>query len=164
VLFLFIMLINAALNLLLSAAARRADMRLKSLSNDEKHTIHDEAVMWFTRGYLCADIVLILYICIRGPNISWHLLSTSPSYLSDSIGILPDILSTCISSSRLCHRSAARVGAAIYLTEYAGKPAGGRYRIRRETLSGIPSIIYGLVGMLLFCEFFSLKPRLWPGR
>ena len=96
---------------------------------------------------------MIGYVLIKGiPNVSWTLLTTERSYLQDTIGILPDILNTVyIVIATLLLVLPLGVGAAVYLTEYAGK---GRLvaliEYAAETLSGIPSIIYGLVGMLLF--------------
>lgn len=98
-------------------------------------------------------LFLLVYVLVRGlPHITWELLSTSPSYLTGRIGILPDILNTVyIAVATLCIVLLLGVGAAIYLTEYAtNKKLVGIIEYAAETLSGIPSIIYGLVGMLLF--------------
>ncbi len=98
-------------------------------------------------------LFLLVYVLVRGlPHITWELLSTSPSYLTGRIGILPDILNTVyIVVATLCIVLLLGVGAAIYLTEYAtNKKLVGIIEYAAETLSGIPSIIYGLVGMLLF--------------
>ena len=106
------------------------------------------------------------YVLYRGvPNISWKLVSTSPSYLDDNIGILPDILNTLyIVIATLVIVLPLGVGAAIYLTEYAtNKKIVGMIEYAAETLSGIPSIIYGLVGMLFFCQFLSLQTSLLAG-
>ena len=101
----------------------------------------------------CALVLfLIVYILYKGlPNITWELLSTSPSYLSGTIGILPDILNTVyLVLATLVFVLPLGVGAAIYLTEYAkNKRIVAIIEYAAETLSGIPSIIYGLVGMLL---------------
>ena len=109
---------------------------------------------------LTGALVLFLmgYVLIKGlPNITWELLSTKPSYLSDRIGILPDILNTLyIVLATLVVVLPLGVGAAIYLTEYANnKRIVGIIEYAAETLSGIPSIIYGLVGMLLFSNTFG---------
>ena len=107
-----------------------------------------------------------LYIgLMKFPNISWKLVSTSPSYLDDNIGILPDILNTLyIVIATLVIVLPLGVGAAIYLTEYAtNKKIVGMIEYAAETLSGIPSIIYGLVGMLFFCQFLSLQTSLLAG-
>jgi phosphate transport system permease protein len=109
---------------------------------------------------------LIGYVLYRGlPNISWKLVSTSPSYLDDNIGILPDILNTLyIVIATLVVVLPLGVGAAIYLTEYASnKRIVGMIEYAAETLSGIPSIIYGLVGMLFFCQFLKLQTSLLAG-
>ena len=109
---------------------------------------------------LTAALVLFLmgYVLINGiPNISWELLSTKPSYLTERIGILPDILNTLyIVLATLVIVLPLGVGAAIYLTEYAkNKKLVAMIEYAAETLSGIPSIIYGLVGMLLFSNNFG---------
>ena len=109
---------------------------------------------------LTAALVLFLmgYVLINGiPNISWELLSTKPSYLTERIGILPDILNTVyIVLATLVIVLPLGVGAAIYLTEYAkNKKLVAMIEYAAETLSGIPSIIYGLVGMLLFSNNFG---------
>ena len=109
---------------------------------------------------LTAALVLFLmgYVLINGiPNITWELLSTKPSYLTERIGILPDILNTVyIVLATLVIVLPLGVGAAIYLTEYAkNKKLVAMIEYAAETLSGIPSIIYGLVGMLLFSNNFG---------
>ena len=111
-------------------------------------------------------LFMIIYVLANGlPNVTWNLLSTSPSYLSDSIGILPDILNTIyIIIATLIVVLPLGVGAAIYLNEYAtNKKLVSAIEYATETLSGIPSIIYGLVGMLLFCEFLGFKTSLLAG-
>lgn len=109
---------------------------------------------------LTAALVLFLfgYVLINGiPNITWEFLSTKPSYLTGRIGILPDILNTVyIVLATLIVVLPLGVGAAIYLTEYAkNKKIAAMIEYAAETLSGIPSIIYGLVGMLLFSNNFA---------
>lgn len=112
------------------------------------------SLMWLCTGITAALVIfLLVYVLIQGiPNISWELLSTSPSYLSDRIGILPDILNTVyIVLATLVIIIPLGVGAAVYLTEYASnKKLVAVIEYAAETLSGIPSIIYGLVGMLIF--------------
>ena len=109
---------------------------------------------------LTVSLVLFLmgYVLVKGlPNISWELLSTKPSYITERIGILPDILNTVyIVLATLVIVLPLGVGAAIYLTEYAkNKKIVSIIEYAAETLSGIPSIIYGLVGMLLFSNNFG---------
>ncbi len=115
----------------------------------------------------CALVLfLIAYVFIKGiPNITWELLSTKPSYLKGTIGILPDILNTVyIVLATLIIVLPLGVGAAIYLNEYAGsKRMVGIIEYAAETLSGIPSIIYGLVGMLFFCQFLNMQTSLLAG-
>ena len=124
-------------------------------------------LMWISTG-LTALLVLFLigYVFIKGlPNISFELLTTSPSYLADRIGILPDILNTIyIVLATLLIVLPLGVGAAIYLTEYAAnKKLVTVIEYAAETLSGIPSIIYGMVGMLFFCQFLNMKTSLLAG-
>ena len=118
-----------------------------------------KAAMIVCTALTVALVLFILgYVLINGiPNISWKLLSTKPSYLTDSIGILPDILNTVyIVIATIIIVLPLGVGAAIYLNEYAkNKKLVGVIEYAAETLSGIPSIIYGLVGMLLFSNNFG---------
>lgn len=113
-----------------------------------------KGLMYLSTGLTAALVVFLLtYVLCKGiPNISWQLLSTSPSYLTGRIGILPDILNTVyIVLATLLIVLPLGVGAAIYLTEYASnRKVVAIIEYAAETLSGIPSIIYGLVGMLLF--------------
>lgn len=104
---------------------------------------------------LTAALVLfmIIYVAFKGlPHISWTFLTTGVSYLNDRIGILPNILNTIyVIFSTLLLVLPLGVGAAIYLNEYASNQRiVSIIEYAAETLSGIPSIIYGLVGMLLF--------------
>lgn len=102
---------------------------------------------------------LLVYVLVKGiPNISWKFLTTKPTYLNGrSIGILPDILNTLyMVLATLVVVLPLGVGAAIYLTEYAkNKKVVKIIEYAAETLSGIPSIIYGLVGMLIFSNNFG---------
>ena len=103
-------------------------------------------------------LFLVAYVLIRGvPNLSWAFVSTKPSYLSDTIGILPDILNTVyIVIATLLIVIPLGVGAAVYLTEYASnKKLVSVIEYAAEALSGISSIIYGLVGMLMFSNNFG---------
>ena len=126
-----------------------------------------KAAMYISTGLTAALVIfLVAYVFIKGiPHISWELLSTKPSYISGNIGILPDILNTLyIVLATLILVIPLGVGAAIYLTEYAkNKKLVGMIEYAAETLSGIPSIIYGLVGMLFFCQFLGFKTSLLAG-
>ena len=125
-------------------------------------------VLMYLAAAITAALVLflIIYVLYKGiPNISWELLSTKPSYLSGRIGILPDILNTLyVVIATLLIVLPLGVGAAIYLTEYAtNRRLAGMIEYAAETLSGIPSIIYGLVGMLFFCQFLDMQTSLMAG-
>ena len=126
-----------------------------------------KALMLLAAGLTGALVlVLIGYVLAKGlPHITWELLSTKPSYLADRIGILPDILNTLyIMLASLVIVLPLGVGAAIYLTEYASnRRLVAAIEYASETLSGIPSIIYGLVGMLFFCQFLNMQTSLWAG-
>ncbi len=125
------------------------------------------ALMGISVMLTCSFVIFITaYVFIKGiPNISFELLTTKPSYLLEKIGILPDIFNTIyIVITTLFFVLPLGVGSAIYLTEYAeNKKLVAMIEYAAETLSGIPSIIYGLVGMLLFCQFFGMKTSLLAG-
>ena len=122
-------------------------------------------LMWIATAVTAALTLFIVgYVLVRGiPNLSWNFVSTKPSYLSGNIGILPDILNTLyIVIATLLLVLPLGVGAAVYLTEYAtNKKLVAIIEYAAEALSGIPSIIYGLVGMLIFSN--SLGTSLMSG-
>ena len=143
-------------------------MKKQSLSPSRKAYISvSKALMYLSAALTCALVLFLVgYVLIRGlPNISWELLSTSPSYLSERIGILPDLMNTIyIVLATIVIVVPLGVGAAIYLTEYAkNKKLVAIIEYAAETLSGIPSIIYGLVGMLVFCEVLGMGTSLMAG-
>ena len=115
--------------------------------------------MWLAVGITTALTLFVVgYVLIKGfPNLSWQFVSTKPSYLSGNIGIFPDILNTVyIVIATLLIVLPLGVGAAVYLTEYASnQKIVGLIEYAAEALSGIPSIIYGLVGMLMFSNNFG---------
>lgn len=142
----------------------------------DKHQFSARRRIWggAMRGLmlLCAAVTcalavfLIVYVLVKGvPNLSWQLLSTKPSYLDGSIGILPDIITTvCTVLTTLLVVLPLGVCAAVYLTEYAAnKRVVAVIEYAAETLSGIPSIIYGLVGQMFFCQFLGMKKSLLAG-
>lgn len=142
----------------------------------DKHQFSSRRRIWggTMRGLmlLCAAVTcalavfLIVYVLVKGvPNLSWQLLSTKPSYLDGSIGILPDIITTvCTVLTTLLVVLPLGVCAAVYLTEYAAnKRVVAVIEYAAETLSGIPSIIYGLVGQMFFCQFLGMKKSLLAG-
>lgn len=142
----------------------------------DKHQFSARRRIWggTMRGLmlLCAAVTcalavfLIVYVLVKGvPNLSWQLLSTKPSYLDGSIGILPDIITTvCTVLTTLLVVLPLGVCAAVYLTEYAAnKRVVAVIEYAAETLSGIPSIIYGMVGQMFFCQFLGMKKSLLAG-
>ena len=142
----------------------------------DKHQFSARRRIWggTMRGLmlLCAAVTcalavfLIVYVLVKGvPNLSWQLLSTQTSYIKDTIGILPNILNTIyIIIVSMVIVVPLGVCAAIYLTEYA---ASGRLvriiEFAAETLTGIPSIIFGLVGMMLFVQKLGLQAGILAG-
>ena len=122
--------------------------------------------------YVCAGITgvllvfLIGYIFYRGlSNISWSMLTSQTSYISDTIGILPNFLNTLyIILLAMVIVLPLGVGAAIYLTEYAtNRNVVAIIEFATETLTGIPSILFGLVGMLFFLQLMGLKAGILAG-
>ena len=143
-------------------------MKKKAISGSRRAYILAMRILMGAAAVITAALVLFLiaYVLVKGlPNVSWTLLSTAPSYLSDRIGILPDLLNTLyIVIATLLIVLPLGVGAAIYLNEYAAnKKLVSVIEYASETLSGIPSIIYGLVGMLFFCQFLNMKTSLLAG-
>lgn len=124
-------------------------------------------LMVFSAGLICVLLLGIIgYILYRGiPHMSWVLVSTKPSLLQGSIGILPNILNTLyMIVITLAIVLPLGVGSAVYLNEYAkNKKLVKIIELATETLAGIPSIVYGLVGMLVFVQFFSLGTSLMAG-
>ena len=124
-------------------------------------------LLWFCALLTCALLVFIIgYIFVKGlPHISWSFLTTEPSFIKGTIGILPNILNTVyIVVVTLLIILPLGVGAAIYHTEYAtNRKLVTAIEFATETLTGIPSIIFGLVGMLFFCQFLGLQASLLAG-
>ncbi len=125
------------------------------------------ALMWGCTLLTAALVVfMIVYVMAKGlPNINLKMLTSKPSYLTNTIGILPDILNTLyLIVATLVVVLPVGVGAAVYLNEYASnKKVVAVIEYAAETLSGIPSIIYGLVGMLFFCQFLGLQTSILAG-
>ena len=122
---------------------------------------------YLSAGIICLILLgLIGYILYRGlPHITLKFLISKPSLIRETVGIFPNILNTIyIILITLVIVLPIGVGAAIYLNEYAeNKKVVRIIELATETLSGIPSIIYGLVGMLIFVQFFSLGTSLLAG-
>ncbi len=117
-------------------------------------TVLTVAAAVFTVG--CLGFLLV-YVLIHGiPNLSLDLFAWN--YTSDNVSMMPAIINTIVMTClALVIAVPLGVFAAIYLAEYAkkGNKVVGVVRVTAETLSGIPSIVYGLFGMLFFV--FSLK-------
>lgn len=126
-----------------------------------------KGLMYLCTGFTCALLVFLIgYIFYRGlGTINWKLLSSQTSYLTDTIGILPNILNTLyIIFLALMIVLPLGVGAAIYLTEYASnRKIVAAIEFATEILTGIPSIIFGLVGMLFFIQLMGLKQGILAG-
>ena len=129
-------------------------------------------LLWRSAMYLCTGltclilIFLIGYVLVQGvKGLSLHFITSKPSYLTGNIGILPDIVNTVlVLLVSILVLLPLGVGAAVYLSEYARN----HWLVKlidyaAEILSGIPSIIYGLVGMLFFCQFLKLQTSLLAG-
>ena len=124
-------------------------------------------LVWLCAGLTCALLIFLIgYIFYRGvPGLSWQLISGQTSYIRNTVGILPNLLNTLyIILVAMVVVLPLGVGAAIYLTEYA---ASGRLvriiEFAAETLTGIPSIIFGLVGMMLFVQKLGLQAGILAG-
>ena len=122
----------------------------------------------YAAAALTALLVLgiIGYVFAKGlPHVTWQLLSTKPSALKNTIGILPNILNTLyLIALALLVALPVGVGAAVYLNEYAiNRKFVMLIEFATETLAGLPSILYGLVGMLFFCRLLKLQTSLLAG-
>ena len=124
-------------------------------------------LMYLSAGIICLILLGVIgYILYRGlPHISVDFLTSKPSLINGTVGILPNILNTVyIILITLIIVLPLGVGSAIYLNEYAtNKKLIRIIELATETLSGIPSIIYGLVGMLIFVQFCSLGTSILAG-
>ncbi len=125
------------------------------------------ALLYLSAILTCALLLFLIgYICAKGlPGISWQFLTTAESILKGTIGILPAIYNTLyVIIVSLIIVLPLGVGAAIYLTEYARNRKLVRIiEFATETLAGIPSIIYALVGTIIFCESLGLGKTLLAG-
>lgn len=129
-------------------------------------------MLWKMIMYVCTIITCLIlvfvigYVLMQGiKGLSVNFLTTKPSYLSGNIGILPDILNTVyLLVVAIVILLPLGVGAAVYLSEYASNHKLVKtIDYAAEILSGIPSIIYGLVGMLFFCRLLNMQTSLLAG-
>ena len=137
---------------------------------DFRRKVYDrtlKVLMYLCAGITCALLIFLVgYIFYRGVgSVSWELLTTQSSYRNDTIGILPNILNTVyIILVSMVIVLPLGVGAAIYLTEYAkNRKLVAIIELATEILTGIPSIIFGLVGMLFFIQMMGLKQGILAG-
>lgn len=124
-------------------------------------------LMGLCSGITCLVLLMIIgYILYRGiPSLTWNFLSTEPNNLTGNIGILPNILNTLyIIFVAMIIVLPLGVGAAIYLTEYStSRKLTSLISFAAEILTGIPSILFGLVGMLIFIQIGGLKQGILAG-
>lgn len=152
----------------MSEKKSQTEERIDTISSARKNKIRALNFL-MVASFVIILVILILiigYILCRGiPYVTWEMLSTEPSVLKNTYGILPNILNTLyIVIMTLIIVLPIGVGAAIYLNEYArNKKIVRMIEFATETLSGIPSIIYGLAGMLIFCQFFGLGTGMLAG-
>jgi len=109
---------------------------------------------------------IIGYVLYRGlPNVNWGLLTTVPSFLDETYGVLPIIINTIyMIVLTLLFALPVGIGSALYLSEYSRQ--GRIVRVIRATveiLAGIPSIVYGLFGMILFVTYMNLGYSILSG-
>ena len=125
------------------------------------------AAVWAAAILVMALVAGIIgMVLVRGlPHISWKFLTTTASVLKGTDGILPAILNTLyVIVLTLLIVLPLGVGAAVYLTEYAtNRRIIEVIEFTNETLAGIPSIIYGLVGMLVFAQALGFQTCLLSG-
>ena len=123
--------------------------------------------LWLSAGLTCALLLFLIgYILFRGaPGVSLELLTSQESILNGTVGILPSIVNTlCVILVSLAIALPLGVGAAVYLTEYApSRRLAGAVEFAAETLAGIPSILYALVGAVVFCQVLGLGKTLLAG-
>ena len=125
------------------------------------------AAVWVAAALVIVLVAgIIVMVLARGiPHISVEFLTTTASVLKGTDGILPAILNTLyVILLTLLIVLPLGVGAAVYLTEYAtNRRLIEGIEFTNETLAGIPSIIYGLVGMLVFAQTLGFKTCLLSG-
>ena len=112
-----------------------------------------------------AVLFIVVYILVKGvPHITPELFAWE--YTSENVSLMPALINTLsMTVLSLLFAVPVGVGAAIYLTEYArrGSAVVGAVQVTAETLSGIPSIVYGLFGSLFFVKFLHLGLSLLSG-
>lgn len=126
-----------------------------------------KALLWLSAAAVSALLLAVAgYVCFRGiPGISWRLLMEEESVLWGTVGILPSVVNTLfVIAASLAVVLPLGVGAAVYLTEYAkNRRLVGLIEFAAEVLSGIPSILYAMIGALIFCDRLGLQKTLLAG-
>ena len=126
-----------------------------------------KALLWLSAAAVSALLLAVAgYVCFRGiPGISWRLLTEEESVLRGTVGILPSVVNTLfVIAASLAVVLPLGVGAAVYLTEYAkNRRLVGLIEFAAEVLSGIPSILYAMIGALIFCDRLGLQKTLLAG-
>lgn len=135
-------------------------MKLKrfSLRGKKPLDIFLSAIVWGAALITFSVLVfLISYVLVRGvPHITPSLFSLE--YNTENVSLLPALITTIVMTLfSLIIAVPLGIFTAIYLVEYAkrGNRLVGIVRITAETLSGIPSIVYGLFGMLFFVTYLE---------
>ena len=153
-----------------NAAVSRAAIPASSTAGFSRRKLWNQGarcLIWASAIFTCLLLAFIIgYIFYRGvPYLSWELLTSQSSYVKKTIGILPNLLNTLyIIVVAMAVVLPLGTGAAIYLTEYASnKKLVNLIEFAAEALTGIPSIIFGLAGMVLFSEMFGLKQGILAG-
>ena len=136
-------------------------------SRRKAYDITMRTLLYASAIIICALLVFLIgYILYRGvPNLSLQFITSEESVIRDIQGILPALINTLyIIVATLIFILPLGVGSAIYLTEYASnKKLVAAIEFATETLAGMPSIIFALVGVIVFCETLSLGYTLIAG-
>ena len=158
-----------AVNLMPACFAKEDALEAHIARSSRRRRAVSVLLRWLTYAAATVTAAVLLfvvgYILVRGvPALTPDLFQWE--YTSENVSLLPALASTVIMALlALALAVPVGVGAAIYLVEYARR--GSRFvrlvRVTAETLQGIPSIIYGLVGMMFFCQFLGMKKSILAG-
>ncbi len=144
---------------------RSFSVRMKEYRRDPLSFILKLAVWLAAAVTVTALVFVIVYILIKGiPHLKPELFALK--YNSENVSLTPALINTLFMTVlSLLIAVPVGIGAAVYLTEYArrGNKLVGAVRVTAETLSGIPSIVYGLFGSLFFVKALHLGLSLLSG-
>ena len=122
------------------------------------------ALLCVSAFIVCALLAVIVgtVVWCGAPHLSWRLITREESILRGTAGILPAIVNTlAVIALSLSIALPLGIGTAVYLTEYAkNRTLVSLIEFAAETLAGIPSIIYALVGVIIFCTRLGLQKTL----